>query len=220
MRRIRPLLASLFIPLAVLLVGLLLSAISPWRQPGPIINLLVGPDPASAAAFDSRVLRCPQQSGNGEAGDAMLLHARCSVEIAGQPLTVEIEHRGVVGRCRADYAREELPCESIVAFYNSQLPRVIVRSDLGLPAAELWELPGTNSLFNLSEQHWFLVQLAVAALITLTAILLGRGLRVGPPSGTLAQAARATGYTVGAAGLCAGVWFALLIALLNAGLVD
>jgi hypothetical protein len=36
----------------------------------------------------------------------------------------------------------------------------------------------------------------------------------------LAKAAHATGYTVGAASLCAGVWFALLIALLNAGLVD
>jgi hypothetical protein len=220
MRRIRPLLAALFIPLAVLLVGVLLNAISPWRQPGPIIRLLVGPDYATSAAFDSRALRCPEQSGNGEMGDAMRLRARCSVEIAGQTLTVEVEHEGIVGRCRADYAGAELPCESVVAFYNSQLPGVVVRGDLGLPTSELRQLPGTNPLFYLSEQHWFSIQLALAVLITIAAILLGRGLQLGLPSASVAHVARAAGYSVGAVALCAGVWYALLFVLLISGLVD
>lgn len=49
-RRIRPLLATLFIPLAILLVGLLLSAISPWRQPGLLSRLQIGPDRVQAVA--------------------------------------------------------------------------------------------------------------------------------------------------------------------------
>lgn len=218
--RFRQLLAVLSIPLAVLLVWLLLNAISPWRQAGPIIRLLVGTDPATAAAFDSRALSCPEQAGNGEVGDAMRLRVRCSVEIAGQPLTVAIEHQGILGRCRADYAGAELPCESVVAYYNSQLPGVFVRNDLGLPAAELRRLPGTNPLFYVSEQHWFYIQLALAMVITLGAILLGPGLKFDLSAPSVAGMARAAGYTVGAAGLCAGVWYVLLIALVVSGLVD
>ena len=97
---------------------------------------------------------------------------------------------------------------------------MVVRGDLGLPAAELRRLPGTNPLFYLSEQHWFSLQLALAVLITLAAILVGRGLRLGLPAASFAQMARTAGYPVGAGVLCAGVWYALLIGLVVSGLVD
>lgn len=219
MRRIRPLLTALAIPLALLLVGLLLGAISPWRQPGPIIRLQVGSERASAAAFDSRALHCSEQQVSGAYAGELRLTARCSLLIAGQPLTVDVAHEGIIGRCAASYAGVAVPCESIVSLYNSHLPSVFVQSDLGLTGAVLRSLPGTNPLFYLSERDWLFVQLALAAFITGGALLLG-GARLALPRFSAVAIARAAGYAIGTLLLFGGVWFGLLFAFFSSGFVD
>lgn len=219
-RRIRPLLAILFIPLTVLLVGLLLSAISPWRQPGPLSRLQIGPDRAQAIAFDSRALSCPEQLVRGERSDQFQLQARCQIVIAGKELTVRVEHQGIPGRCTATYDGMALPCESHIPFYNASLPAVFVWSDLGLDAATLQQLPGTNPLFAVSEQRWFWLQVALAAVITAAALLIAAGPQLRLPRPSLAALPRLAGYTLGTLLVFAGLWYALLFTLLFSGLVD
>jgi hypothetical protein len=140
MKRLRRSLVLFFIPLAVLAVGLALSAISPWRQAGPLSRLQVGPDRAAAASFDSRALRCSEQSLGTGHGDNFRLQAECSVVIDGKELVVAVQHRGLSGSCSATYGGERLPCESHIPLYNSPLPAVFVRGDLGLDAAGSGEL--------------------------------------------------------------------------------
>lgn len=219
-RRIRPLLAILFIPLAVLLAGLLLSAISPWRQPGPLSRLQIGPDRAEAVAFDSRALSCPEQLVRGERSDQFQLQARCQIVIAGKELALHVEHQGIPGRCTATYAGTALPCESHIPFYNASLPAVFVQSDLGLDAATLQQLPGANPLFAVSEQRWFWLQLGLAAVITAAALLIAGGPRLRLARASLASVGRVAGYTLGTLLVFAGVWYALLFALFFSGLVD
>lgn len=218
--RSRPVLAVLCIPLAVLLVGLLLSGISPWRQVGSLSRLQVGPDRAQAAAFDSHALSCPEQVMSGEHGDTFRLQAHCRVQIAGKELAVQVAFRGMDGSCTATYDGQVLPCESHIPFYNSNLPSVFVQSDLGLDKAALGQLPGTNPLFAIPEQRWIALQFGLAALITAAALLLAAGpqLRLTRPS--LAAVPRLAGYTLGVLLVFAGVWYTLLFALFFSGLVD
>lgn len=220
MRRNHPLLATLFIPLAVLLVGLVLSAISPWRQPGPLSRLQIGPDRAQAVAFDSRALSCPEQFVSGERSDQFQLQASCQIVIAGKELALRVEHQGIPGRCTATYDGKALTCESHIPFYNASLPAVFIQSDLGLDAATLKQLPGANPLFAVSEQRWFWLQVGLAAVITVAALLIASGPRLRLPMASFASVGRAAGYTLGTLLVFAGVWYALLFALLVSGLVD
>lgn len=113
-----------------------------------------------------------------------------------------------------------LPCESIVALYNSHLPTVFVQSDLGMDAATLRTLPGTNPLFYLTERDWLLVQVGPAVLITLGALILARGARITLARFSPVAVARGVGHLIGGITLFAGVWFVLLFAFLASGLVD
>lgn len=219
-RRIRPLLATLFIPLAILLVGLLLSTISPWRQPGPIIRLQIGPERAQAVAFDSSALSCPEQLVSGERSDQFQLQASCQIVIADKELVLRVEHQGIPGRCTATYDGKAVPCESHIPFYNASLPAVFVQSDLGLDAATLKQLPGANPLFAVSEQRWFWLQVGLAAVITVAALLIAGGPRLQLLGAPFASIGRAAGYALGTLLVFAGVWYALLFALLVSGLVD
>lgn len=217
--RIRLALSVLSIPAAIILAGFVLSAISPWQQPGPIIRLLVGAERSTAAAFDSRALACTSEEMSGR-GDAFRLRTECTLEIAGKPLVVRVAHQGMSGRCEASYDGATLPCESNLALYNSPLPSVFVRNDLGLNPAALRRLPGTNPLFYVTERDWFGVQLGLAAVITIGALLISRGIRLSMPSLSFGALARGVGQVLGVGLLSAGVWYLLLWPFLFSGLVD
>lgn len=219
-RRIRLLLAPLFILLAVLLVGVLLTAISPWRQAGPIIKLRVGPDQFTTATFDSRALSCPEQRVSGEGSDQFQVEARCSIVIAGKELALRVEHEGIRGSCTAAYDGEALRCNSSVPFYNASVPAVSIPSDLGLDEATLVQLPGTNPLFAVPEQRWVALQFGLAVLITATAALIAGLPRLQLSRPFFPHATRMVSYALGALLVFAGVWFALMFALLSSGLVD
>jgi hypothetical protein len=214
------LLALFFILAAMVLITFAFHTISPWRQPGPIAQLLVGQEYATAAAFDSRALDCPEQQDNGERGDGLRIQARCTVSIGNQPLTITVAHQGLTGTCTANYMGEALPCETRLALYNAPLPSVMVRSDLGLDPALLRSLPGTNPLFYVSEHIWFWVQCALAAVIALGAALIAMRGTIWSRETLLGAALRLAGYGVGLVTTFALVWYALIFVLLSSGLID
>jgi hypothetical protein len=218
----RLLLAVAFVPAAVALVWLALNLISPWRQPGPVIRVQVGPDWERSAMFDSRALSCPEVEDNDATLSALRLRAVCSLEIAGERLafTVVYERDNTLGRCTATYAGDPVPCASAILFYNSRLPGVHIASDLGLDPDSLRGLPGTNPIFYISEGTWFWVGNVAAAAITLGALwIVGRQVSLAA-FGFGARALRAGLYLFSGALLFTFVWYAMLIVKLSVGLVD
>lgn len=214
-------LAPLLAPAAVLLTALVLHAISPWRQGGPISQLWVGQDWATSSAFDARALTCVTAELTGERSDAFRLRASCGVAIAGAELRVEVQHQGIPGACAASYRGEALPCTSAIPFYNASLPAVLVTSDLGLSPAELRALPGTNPLFAVEERVWFWSQVGWAGIIAAATVgLFTSGARIRGRASLGRRVARWAGYLASGAALAGVVWYALLFALLFSGLVD
>ncbi|MBC8076115.1 MAG: hypothetical protein H7Y32_08590 [Chloroflexales bacterium] len=211
----------LFAPVAIIGVTLLLYAISPWRQPGPVIRLLVGPERSSAAAFDSQSLVCPDPQVSRARGDDLRLGAGCAITIHGKLLTFQVRHHGVVGTCTAMYDSTPLACESVISFYNSHLPSVFVRGDLGLDPTTLRYLPGINPVFYVTERDWFWVHLAVAALIVVAAMLLfAWSMSPAAQPALVVRLAHALGYTAVCITLFGVVWYVLLFVFLSSGLVD
>lgn len=222
MTRKQLLLIAAFVPAALALVWAALSALSPWRQPGPVIRLVVGPDWERSAMFDSRALRCVEQERATTASGSVRLRAECALQIAGRPLSFSVAHDGnqTIGRCAAAYDGAPVPCESAIAFYNSHLPGVHITSDLGLDPASLRGLPGTNPLFYVSERTWSQVGLACAALITAGMMWLFVHAAAPAAPTAVARAAHAGLYLLSGALLFMFVWYAMLFVTLSSGLVD
>lgn len=222
MNRRSRLLAALFVPAAVALVWLALSALSPWSQAGPVIRLQVGTEWERSAMFDSRAMRCVEQERATTESGAIRLRAACELEIAGKPLAFSVQHDGnqTIGGCSAAYAGAPVPCKSAIAFYNSQLPAVRIESDLGLEPASLRGLPGTNPIFYISEGAWFWAGSAIAAGIAAVALWL-YSRRPAPAPATLAGRAVRAGYYLFSGALLYGfLWYAMLFVTLTTGLVD
>ena len=222
MTRKRPLLAVAFVPAALALVALALNLLSPWRQPGPVIRLQVGTEWERSAMFDSRAMRCVEQERATTEFGTIRLRAACELTIAGQPLAFSVEHDGnqTIGGCAATYGGASVPCESVVAFYNSQLPSVHIASNLGLDPASLRSLPGTNPLFYVSEGVWQWLGTIIAAAITLGAMGLFISAVAPAAAGLRARAMRGGYYLLSGGLLFAFVWYAMLFVTLTTGLVD
>lgn len=211
-----------FVPAAVVLVWLVLNLISPWRQPGPVIRLAVGPTWERSAMFDSRAMRCVEQERATTDSGTIRLSAACELTIAGQPLAFNIEHDGnqTIGACAATYAGAPVPCESVIAFYNSQLPSVQITSDLGLDPASLRDLPGTNPLFYINEGTWGWIATGCAAAISAGSVWIASRQGRPAPATVGGKAARAGLYVFSGGLLFAFVWYAMLFVTLTTGLVD
>jgi hypothetical protein len=216
----RRVIAVLFVPMVIVLLALLLHSISPWRQSGPVIRLLVGPDYSSAAAFDARALNCSDQHTGSVYNDNFRLQTDCNVTLNGQPLALRVQYHGYQGTCSATYGGGALPCQTQIALYNAPLPSVFVQSDLGLDPATLRSLPGTNALFYINEQTWLWTRMVVALLIAITATGLWARSRPVAPLSLTRLLGLTSAYAVLGLGVFGVVQFALIFALLSAGLVD